>query len=311
MARSKVTVVGAGNVGASLALRIAEGEVANVAMVDVVEGVPQGKGLDMFQSSTVVGNDSIVQGDNDWSVAKGSDLVVVTAGMPRKPGMSRDDLLKKNAEIVTACATNIKEQCPGAIVIVVSNPLDVMTYLTHKLLGGAPGRVVGMAGVLDSARYRAFIAMELGVSVKDVQAMVLGGHGDDMVPLPRYSQVSGIPITEMISAERINAINERTQKGGAEIVAHLKTGSAFYAPSAATYAMVKSILLNERRILPACSYVDGQYGLKGAWVGVPAVLGENGVEKIIELKLTDDEKAQLHKSAESVKSNIKALEALI
>jgi malate dehydrogenase len=307
MSRPKVTVVGAGQVGATTALRIGEAELADVVLIDILEGMPQGKSLDLAEAAPVVGNDAVFIGANDMNAMAGSDVVVVTAGLPRKPGMTRDDLLKKNAEIVGGVAEVIKTAAPDAIVVVVSNPLDVMTTLMHRITGFPKNRVVGMAGVLDSARFSAFIGMELDCSVKDIRSMVLGGHGDSMVPLPRYTTVSGVPITELMSAERIDALVDRTRKGGAEIVGLLKIGSAFYAPSASAVAMVSSILRDEKRILPSCCLLEGEYGLSDVFVGVPAKLGVNGIEQIYELTLTDDEKAALHTSAEAVRETVAKL----
>lgn len=307
MARKKVTVVGAGFVGSTTAQRIVERQLADVVLVDVVEGLPQGKALDMAESAPLLDFDTTIIGANDYAVTKGSDLVVITAGLARKSGMSRDDLLQKNAEIVGGVVDQVVLHSQNTMLLVVSNPLDVMTYLAWKKSKFEAKRVFGMAGVLDSARYRTFIAMELGVSVKDVQAMVLGGHGDTMVPLPRYSTVSGIPITELISKERIDAINERTKNGGAEIVKLLKTGSAYYATSAAVLDMVESVLRDQRRILPCCVHLQGEYGISGIYCGVPVELGESGVESIVELKLTEAEAKMLHQSAEAVREGVKSL----
>lgn len=307
MARNKVTVVGGGFVGSTTAQRIVERHLADVVLVDIVEGMPQGKALDMAEAAPLEGYDVSVTGTNDYADTKGSDVVVITAGIPRKPGMTREDLLKTNADIVGKVVDQVVTYSPNAILVVVSNPLDVMTYLAWKRSKFDPKRVFGMAGVLDSARYRSFIAWELGVSVKDVQAMVLGGHGDTMVPLPRYSTVSGVPITELLTADRIAAINERTVNGGAEIVKLLKTGSAYYATSSAAVDMVQSILGNERRLLPCCVYLTGQYGIRDVYCGVPVVLDRTGVAKIVELKLTSDESVMLQKSAESVRSSLKIL----
>lgn len=298
--RKKVTVVGAGNVGATTAQRIAEKELADVVLVDVVEGIPQGKALDMWQSAPVEGFDAAIVGSNGYDETANSDVVVITAGLARKPGMSRDDLLFKNAEIVTGVTKAVAERSPNAIIIVVTNPLDAMTQLAYKVSGFDSRRVIGMAGVLDAARYRTFIAMELGVSVEDITALLMGGHGDTMVPLPRYTSVSGIPLTELLPAEKINALVERTRHGGAEIVAHLKTGSAYYAPSSSAVAMVESILKDKKRVMPCCCYLDGQYGLKDLYVGVPVKLGSEGAEQILELNLSDAEIAELHTSAKAV-----------
>jgi len=310
MSKPKVAVFGAGHVGATTAQRIAEKELADVVLLDIVEGLPQGKTLDMAEAAPVEGYDAKLTGTNHNSLIAGADVVVITAGVARKPGMSRDDLLAINAKIVGGIADDVKEHAPDAIVIAVTNPLDVMTHLVLDRTGFAPERVMGMAGVLDTARFRSFIAMELGVSVKDVQAMVLGGHGDSMVPLPRYATVGGVPITQLLPAERIEQLIDRTRKGGAEIVGLLKTGSAYYAPSASAVTMVASILRDERRLLPACVRLDGQYGLSDVFAGVPVILGEGGVEMIVELELTDDELAALHTSAGHVKEAIEKLRTL-
>jgi malate dehydrogenase len=303
----KVTVVGAGNVGATLAQRLADKEVADVVLVDILEGIPQGKGLDMRQAGPVEGSDSQVFGTNDYGDTAGSEVVVITAGIARKPGMSRDDLLNTNYKIVKECTEKALKASPNAILIVVSNPLDAMCQVAYKVAGLPKQRVFGMAGVLDSARMRTFIAMELGVSVENVHAFVLGGHGDTMVPLPRYSTVSGVPITELMSAEKVEAICKRTASGGAEIVGYLKTGSAYYAPSASTAEMVEAVLKDKHKILPCCCYLEGEFGIKGLYVGVPAQLGSKGVEKIWEIKLTDTENAALQKSAAAVKELVDAL----
>ena len=310
MSRRKVSVFGAGHVGATVAQRIIEKELADVVLLDIVEGLPQGKALDMAEAAPVEGYDAKIVGSNNNTDIAGSDLVVHTAGVARKPGMSRDDLLAINARIVGGIADDIRKHAPDAVVIVVTNPLDVMTHLTLERTGFEPSRVMGMAGVLDSARFRAFIAMELGVSVKDVEAMVLGGHGDSMVPLPRYANVGGVPICALIPEDRIAALIERTRKGGAEIVGLLKTGSAYYAPSASVVAMAASILRDEHRILPACVRLDGQYGIDGVFAGVPVVLGQGGVEQIVELELTADELAALRASAEHVRETIERLKSL-
>ena len=302
--RSRLCVVGAGFVGATVAQRMADRELGDITLIDVVPGMPMGKALDMFESSPVERFDARITGSNNINDVKGADIVVVTSGIARKPGMSRDDLLKTNAGIVNGVIDAIKQNAPNAIVIMVTNPLDVMTYLAHKRSGFPKNRVIGMAGVLDSARMASFVAMELNVSVKDVSPMVLGGHGDTMVPLPRYTTVSGIPITDLMPADKIEAINKRTQSGGAEIVNLLKTGSAYYAPGASVVAMVESIVKDQRRILPCCVLLEGEYGLKGSWQGVPCVLGKNGLEKIIELKLNDAEKALLAKSNDHVAAAI-------
>lgn len=310
MSKPKVAVFGAGNVGATVAQRVVEKELAEVVLLDVVEGLPQGKALDMAEAAPVEGYDAKIVGSNNPTDSAGADLVVITAGIARKPGMSRDDLLATNAKIVGGIADAVRRHAPDAIVIVVTNPLDVMAWLAFERTGFPPERVMGMAGVLDSARFRAFIAMELGVSVKDVEAMVLGGHGDSMVPLPRCATVGGVPLTALLPADRIAALIERTRNGGAEIVALLKTGSAFYAPASATAAMAASILRDERRVLPACVRLDGQYGLRDVFAGVPAVLGAGGVEMIVELELAAGELAALHASAEEVRAAYGRLKSL-
>ena len=303
----KITVVGAGFVGATTAQRLAEKELGDVVLHDIVDGMPQGKALDMLQSACLENFDSHVQGTNTPADYEGSDIVVITSGLPRQPGMSRDDLLIKNAEIVGGVADNVKKYAPNAIVIVVSNPLDVMTYLVGAKTGFPKERIMGMAGVLDSARFRCFIAQELGVSYKDVEAMVLGGHGDDMVPLARYSTVSGIAIEALLPKEKIDAMITRTRNGGAEIVKLLQKGSAYYAPSAAAVQMVQSIVRDEKRVLPVAAWCTGQYGIKNQYVGVPVQLGSKGVEKIIELQLTADELSQLQASANHVADSVAKL----
>jgi len=304
----KITVVGAGNVGATTACKLAEKDLANeIVLIDIVEGTPQGKALDLWESAPIEGFDCRCTGTNSWDDTAGSDLVVVTAGLPRKPGMSRDDLLEKNTEIVKSVAEQIRRVSPKAIVIVVSNPLDVMTWVARKVTGFEPARVFGMAGVLDTARYRSFIALHLGVSVRDISAMVLGGHGDSMVPLPRYTTVSGIPLSELMDEADIQAIIQRTRDGGAEIVKLLKTGSAFYAPAAAAVEMAESVIKDKKRVLPCACHLDGQYGLHDVYVGVPARLGSSGVEEVIELELSATEKEALARSAKDVRSNIAKL----
>jgi malate dehydrogenase len=305
---NKITVVGAGNVGATAAQRIAEKELARtVVMVDVAEGIPQGKGLDQWESAPIELFDSRVIGSNGYDESAGSDIVVITAGIARKPGMSRDDLLNTNAGIVKSVAENVAKTSPKAIIIVVSNPLDVMCYVAMKASGFPRERVVGMAGVLDTARYRSFLAEALDVSVRDIQAMVLGGHGDTMVPLISYTTVSGIPITQLIEKARLDAIVDRARNGGAEIVKYLKTGSAYYAPSSGAVQMVEAIVLDQKRILPCSAWLDGEYGMKGLFLGVPVKLGRKGMEKIIEVTLTSDEKAALAKSAEAVREPMGAI----
>ncbi|MBN1825727.1 MAG: malate dehydrogenase [Candidatus Eisenbacteria bacterium] len=299
----KITVVGAGNVGATAAQRIAEKELSNrVVLVDIVEGIPQGKALDQWESAPVEGFDTRVVGVNDYEETAGSDIVVITAGVPRKPGMSRDDLLATNTKIVRSVTEAAVRHSPDAILVVVSNPLDVMCAVALKTSGFESRRVIGMAGILDTARYRAFIAEELHVSVRDIQAMVLGGHGDSMVPLPRYTTIAGVPLADWMSADRIDAIIERTRNGGAEIVGHLKTGSAFYAPSAAVAEMVESMVRDKRRVLPCAAWLTGEYGIRDVYVGVPVILGAGGVEKIVEVPLTEEESALLRQSAEHVRT---------
>jgi malate dehydrogenase len=299
--RRKVTVIGAGNVGATTAQRIIETGLADVVLVDIVEGLPQGKALDLAEAAPVVGYDVRITGTNDYADTAGSKIIVVTSGIPRKPGMSRDDLIATNAGIVGGVVSAAAAVSPDAIIIVVTNPLDVMCHVAMKASGFPRERVIGMAGVLDTARFRYFIADELDVSVRDVRAFVLGGHGDTMVPLPRYSTVGGVPITELISAERIAEIVDRTRNGGAEVVALLKTGSAYYAPAASVVEMVEAILLDRRRILPCAVYCEGEYGYDGLFVGVPAILGADGLEKVVEITLEPDEKAALDHSAASVR----------
>jgi malate dehydrogenase len=304
----KITVVGAGNVGATAAQRIAEKALARtVVLVDVIEGVAQGKGLDQWESAPIEGFDTRVVGANDYQAARGSELVVVTAGIARKPGMSRDDLVRTNADIVKQVSQQIKQHCPNAIVLVVSNPLDVMCWVTKQITGFPRERVMGMAGVLDTARYRAFLAEALDVSVEDIQAMVLGGHGDTMVPLISYTTVAGIPVTQLLDKQTLDKIVERTRNGGAEIVAFLKTGSAYYAPSAAVTQMAEAIVQDKKRILPCAAWVQGEYGMSGVYLGVPCKLGRGGLEKILEVKLSPDEQAALKKSAEAVKETMQAV----
>ena len=308
MSANKITVVGAGHVGATCAQRLAEKELARkVVLVDIVEGIPQGKGLDQWESAPIEGFDSHVIGTNDYEEAADSDLFIVTAGIARKPGMSRDDLLKTNAGIVESVSKEIARVAPESIIIMVSNPLDVMAYVAMKASGFPRERVIGMAGVLDTARYRSFMSLELGVSVEDIQALVLGGHGDTMVPLVSYTTISGIPLTQFLGSERIEALLERTRKGGAEIVAHLKTGSAYYAPSAAAAQMAEAIVKDKRRILPCSAYLEGEYGHEGIFLGVPCQLGEGGLQKIIEVELTESETEALANSAKAVRETISAL----
>ena len=305
---NKITVVGAGNVGATTAQRLAEKELARqVVLVDVIEGVPQGKGLDIWESAPIEGFDTRLIGTNDYAASEGSDIVVITAGIARKPGMSRDDLLNTNAGIVKQVSEHVKRSSPNAILIVVSNPLDVMSWVAMKTTGFPRERVIGMAGVLDTARYRSFIAEALGVSVRDIQAMVLGGHGDTMVPLISYTTVSGIPITQFLDKAKLDAIVERTRTGGAEIVKYLKTGSAYYAPSAAAVQMCEAIAFDQKRILPCAAWLTGEYGQSGIFLGVPCKLGRAGLEQILEVSLTDDERAALVKSADAVREPMSAV----
>jgi malate dehydrogenase len=299
--RKKVSIVGAGNVGATAAHWIAAKELADVVLIDVVEGIPQGKALDLLEAMPIEKRDVHVTGANDYAATAHSDIVVITAGIPRKPGMSRDDLLHTNYKIMSDVVAKVVAQSPEAILIIVSNPLDAMAQAAFKQSGFNRERVIGMAGILDSARFRTFIAEELNVSVENVTAFVLGGHGDTMVPLPRYSTVAGIPITELIPADRLAAIVQRTRDGGAEIVKHLKTGSAYYAPSAAAVEMVEAILKDKKKIVPCAAFLQGEYGIDGYYIGVPCKLGAAGLEQIIEIKLTPEEDAALKKSAEAVK----------
>jgi malate dehydrogenase len=310
MARNKVTVIGAGNVGATTAQRIAEAGLADVVLVDIVEGLPQGKGLDLAEAAPVVGHDARIVGTNDYGDTAGSDIVVVTSGLARQPGMSRDDLLAKNAGIVRTVVSAAAAASPDAILIIVTNPLDAMCHVAMSASGFPRERVIGMAGVLDSARFRTFIAEELGVSVSDTHAFVLGGHGDTMVPLPRYSTVAGIPITELMSAERVQALCDRTANGGAEVVALLKTGSAFYAPAASVFEMVESILLDRKRVLPCAVLLKGEFRAHDLFVGVPVVLGAGGMERVMEIELTGDEQAAFDRSAQAVRELVDKLAAL-
>jgi malate dehydrogenase len=304
----KITVIGAGNVGASTAQRLAEKELAEeIILLDIIEGIPQGKALDILQSSPVESFDSTIIGTNNYSDTKNSDIIVITAGLARKPGMSRDDLLHANADIVKSVTEKTVEQSPQSIIIVVSNPLDIMTYVAFKISGFERHRVIGMAGILDTARFRTFIAEELNVSVTDINAMVLGGHGDSMVPLVRYTTISGIPVSEFISKDKIDKLVERTRKGGIEIVNYLKTGSAYYAPSAAAVEMIEAITKNKKRVLPCSVFLNGEYGLENVFCGVPVRLGKEGILNIIELKLLPEELNALKKSADDVKGNIKKL----
>jgi len=307
MTRNKVTVIGAGNVGATTAQRIAEAGLADVVLIDIVEGLPQGKSLDLAEAAPVVGHDSRIVGTNDYADTAGSDIVVVTSGLARQPGMTRDDLLAKNAGIVRAVVEQAAKHSPDAILIVVTNPLDAMCHVALKASGFPRGRVLGMAGVLDSARFRTFIAEELGVSVVDTHAFVLGGHGDTMVPLSRYSTVAGVPITELLPADRVKALEERTANGGAEVVALLKTGSAFYAPAASTFEMVDAILRDRKRVLPCAVLLEGEFKTHDLFVGVPVVLGRSGMERVFEIELTAEEQAAFDRSAAAVKELVAKL----
>jgi malate dehydrogenase len=306
----KITVIGAGNVGATAAQRVAEKEIADVVLIDILEGVPQGKTLDLAEAAPIELYNSMLKGSQQYEDTANSDVVIITAGLPRKPGMSRDDLLTTNARIVKQVTREIAQYSPDTILIIVSNPLDAMCHVAYEASGFPPNRVIGMAGVLDSARLRAFIAMELNVSVSNVHACVLGGHGDTMVPLPRYSTVAGIPITDLLSEERIEALVDRTRKGGAEIVGLLKTGSAYYAPSAAAVEMAEAIIKDQNKILPCAAYLKGEYGCQNLFIGVPVKLGKSGIEQIIELKLTSDESQALAASAQAVQNLVDTLKTL-
>ena len=313
MRRAKISIIGAGNVGATTAHWCAAAELGDIVLVDIpqTEDMPKGKALDLMQSSPVMMFDANVVGTTSYEATKDSDVVVITAGLPRKPGMSRDDLLGTNAKIMTAVCNEIKKTSPNAVVIVVSNPLDAMVQRAMQVTGFPPSRVVGQAGVLDTARYRTFLAMELGVSVEDISALLMGGHGDTMVPLPSCTSVGGIPVTQLIKPERLKEIIERTAKGGAEIVSLLKTGSAYYAPAAATTQMVEAIIRDKKRLIPCAAYCDKEYGVGGYYVGVPVILGTNGVEKIVELKLEETEKAAFQKSVDAVKELVKVMAGLV
>ncbi len=313
MRRSKISIIGAGNVGATTAHWCAAAELGNIVLLDIpqTETMPAGKALDLLEASPIVGFDSKITGTTEYSDTAESDIVVITAGLPRKPGMSRDDLLKTNASIVTAVSEQVREQSPNAFVIVVSNPLDAMVQRVQKVTNFPHCHVMGQAGVLDTARYRTFLAMELGVSVEDVQAMLMGGHGDTMVPLRSCTSVGGIPISQLLSASRLEGIIERTRKGGGEIVGLLKTGSAFYAPAAATTQMVEAIVKDKKRLLPIAAYCDTAYQVGGYYVGVPAILGAGGVEKIIELSLNEQEQAEFQKSVDAVKNLVETMENLL
>ncbi|MDR0787841.1 MAG: malate dehydrogenase [Gemmatimonadota bacterium] len=304
----KIAVVGAGNVGATAAQRLAEKELARqVVLIDVVEGIPQGKGLDEWEAAPIEGFDSRIIGTNGYEEAAGAGIFIVTAGIARKPGMSRDDLLNTNASIVRSVSENIARVAPDSIIIMVSNPLDVMCWVAREASGFPKERVIGMAGVLDTARYRSFLALELDVSVEDIQAMVLGGHGDTMVPLISYTTISGIPVTQLIPQDRLDAIVDRTRKGGGEIVAYLKTGSAYYAPSAAAVQMAEAIVKDKKRILPCAAWLEGEYGLSGLFLGVPVKIGRNGIEQILEVELTNAEREALEKSAEAVREPMRVI----
>jgi malate dehydrogenase len=307
MKRKKISIIGAGFVGATAAHWAAEKELGDVVLVDILEGIPQGKALDLFQAAPVEGFDATVIGSNGYDETKDSSVVIITSGVPRKPGMSREDLLEINKKVIESVVAQVVERSPQAVLIMVTNPLDTMTYLAFKKSGFPKQRVIGMAGILDTARFKAFIAMELGVSVEDIQALLLGGHGDEMVPLPRYTTISGIPLSQFLPKETIDRLVDRTRKGGGEIVNLLKTGSAFYAPSAAAIQMTEAILKDKKRILPCCVFLDGEYGLKDICFGVPVKLGAGGAEAIIELQLTEEEKKLVGKSAESVKKSISEL----
>jgi malate dehydrogenase len=309
--RKKVTVIGAGNVGATTAMRLAEKELADVILIDILEGMPAGKALDLTEAAPIEKHDSYITGvTSEYGAAKDSDIVIITAGIPRKPGMSRDDLLSTNMGIMEAVVKDAAAAAPDSILIIVSNPLDAMCHVAFDISGFPKNRVLGMAGVLDSARFRSFIAMELNVSVENIQAFVLGGHGDSMVPLPRYSNVAGIPIPELVSQERIDAIVERTRNGGAEIVGLLKTGSAYYAPASAAVEMAEAILKDKKKILPCAAYLEGEYGINDLFMGVPVKLGSSGAEEIIEIKLTEDENSALQKSAAAVQALVDDLKRL-
>jgi malate dehydrogenase len=311
MSARKITVVGAGHVGATCSQLLAQKELAReVVLVDIVEGVPQGKGLDQWESAPIEGFDTRVRGANDYESSADADIVIVTAGIARKPGMSRDDLLRTNAGVIGSVCSEVERVAPEAIIIMVTNPLDVMAQVALETSGFPRERVIGMAGVLDTARYRSFIALELDVSIEDIQALVLGGHGDTMVPLASYASVSGIPLTQLLEQERIDALVERTRKGGGEIVAHLKTGSAYYAPAAAAVQMAEAIVRDKRRILPCAAWLQGEYGMKDLYLGVPCLLGEGGLQRIIEVELSAEERAALESSAAHVRETVAALKAL-
>ena len=308
--KNKTTVIGAGNVGATVAQRLSEKELCDVVLIDIVEGIPQGKALDLIEAAPVEKHDAQITGTNNYKASKNSDIIIITAGIARKPGMSRDDLISTNAKIMKNVTQEVTKLSPEAIIIVVSNPLDAMCHIAFETSGFPKNRVIGMAGVLDSARFRSFISMELDVSVENIHAMVLGGHGDTMVPLPRFSTVAGIPITELMSKERIDALIKRTREGGAEIVSYLKTGSAYYAPASAAVEMAESILKDKKKILPCAAYLGGEYGISNLFIGVPVKLGANGIEEIIQINLTEDEKTALNNSANAVKELVNELKKL-
>ncbi len=305
--RKKVSVIGAGNVGATVAELLARDGIADVVLFDVIEGIPQGKALDILAACAIWDSPVSVKGTNEYSDTASSDIVVITAGFPRKPGMSRDDLLHANAKVVSDVTENVVKFSPEAIIIVVTNPMDVMTQLSMKVSGFGPERVIGMGGILDSARFRTFISLESGVSPQDIEALVLGGHGDLMVPMPRFTTIKGIPITELLSGDSIKRLIERTRHGGAEIVSLLKSGSAFYAPAAATCQMIKAIINDEHRMLPCSAHLEGQYGIKGVYTGIPVILGSKGIEKIIELELNEEERSSFERSAQAVKLLVEKL----
>jgi len=310
MSRKKITIVGAGNVGATAAHWAAIKELGDIVLVDIIEGMPQGKALDLMEAAPMEGFDANIIGTNNYEETKNSDVVIITSGIARKPGMSREDLLKINADIVGSVTENIVKYSPGCFIIIVSNPLDTMTYLALKTSKFPRNRVMGQAGALDCARFQSFLGMELNISVEDIKVLLLGGHGDDMVPLPRYSTINGIPVSEFLPKEKIDSLVDRTKKAGGEIVALLKTGSAFYSPSLGAVIMAEAILKDKRRLIPSCAYLEGEYGLKDICFGVPTILGANGIEKIIELKLSDEEKEAVKKSAESVGKTVAEMKAM-
>jgi malate dehydrogenase len=307
--RKKVSIIGAGNVGASTAQLIAHDGIADVVLFDITEGVPQGKALDIAEACPLWDSSVSVKGTNSYIDTSNSDIIVITAGFPRKPGMSRDDLLHANAEVVKDVAIESSKLSPHSVIIVVTNPMDVMAQVAWKASGFKPGRVIGMGGILDSARFRTFVALEFGISPRDIEALVMGGHGDQMVPMPRFTTVKGVPLPDILSEEKIDHLIDRTRHGGAEIVSLLKTGSAYYAPAAATYQMIKAIIFDEKRIFPCAAYLDGQYGVHNAFVGVPVILGKNGVEKIVDLKLNKQERNDLEKSVSALKSLLDKIKA--